>query len=142
MNNKASIEIIGLSTEYTAKDIKREIKANGLGRVDSIQFVLTKKSLQRAYVWFRSTKNSFVIAKREELEKKISENIHGLSHIRVCCAKTPRIFHPLIEKSGQGDNEDIYWCVRKSQMIEAQSPNKYTKQITELENIIVKLEDI
>jgi len=138
MNPPASIEIIGLSTTYTKKDIKRELKANGLGHVDEIHFVPTRiHNLQRAYVWFRPTKKAFVVAKREKLAQKISEDMHGLANIRVCCVETPRIFHPIVPEEDRV-NEDIYWCVTKGSSL----PLQQERRIVELERKIKSITDV
>ena len=136
MNSTASIEIIGLSTGYTKKDIKRELKANGLGRVDSIKSVPTKNGLQIAYVWFRPTKKAFVLAKREELEHLISGSVR-CRFIRVRCAETPRIFTDAEE---QNEEKDIYWCVRKGKTIFPL--HEKAERMTEIERKIMSHETI
>lgn len=139
MNITASIEIIGLSTGYTKKDIKRELKANGLGRVDSIKCMPTKNGLQIAYVWFRPTKKAFVLAKREELEHLISHSVR-CRFIRVRCAETPRIFHPFTDAEEQNEEKDIYWCVRKGQTI--LPPREKAERMTEIERKIMSHETV
>ena len=139
MNSTASIEIIGLSTGYTKKDIKRELKANGLGRVDFIKCMPTKNGLQIAYVWFRPTKKAFVLAKREELEHLISMSVR-CRFIRVRCAETPRIFHPFTDAEEQNEEKDIYWCVRKGKTIFP--PYEKAERMTEIERKIMSHETI
>jgi hypothetical protein len=129
-----SIKIVDLSKIYSKKDIKREMKAAGFGRVDSIKFEevsYNSSTTHSAYVWFRPTKKSFVLAKRDELTKKFSETTYRMTSIRVRCAETPRTQY----------NED--WCLTENNSMQADEVGHYhNKELSaDLVTTVKRLED-
>jgi len=129
-----SVKLVGISKIYSKKDIKREMKAAGFGRVDSIKFEevsYNSSTTHSAYVWFRPTKKSFVLAKRCELTKKFSETTYRMTSIRVRCVETPRTEY----------NED--WCLTENNSPRVEEAGEYNQMelTADLVNRVNCLED-
>jgi hypothetical protein len=125
-----ALKIIDLSKMYSKKDIKRELKANGFGSVDTMVFQedpINEHDTHTVYVWFRPTKKPFVVAKRCELTQKLGETIYKTTEIPVRCAQTPRI------------EDDEQWCLGENTCSHPDDM-KTRLRIRELEKTIDKLE--
>lgn len=130
-----AVKIVDLSKMYSKKDIKRELKAAGLGRVDFIVFEepsYNGANSHSAYVWFRPTRKSCVIAKRCELTRKLLETTFRMTSIQVRCAETPRTEY----------NED--WCLTENKALRPEddvgdSVNELPDRMTALENTVDQL---
>ena len=118
-----AVKIIDLSTMFSKKDIKRELKANGFGSVDVIVFEKGVGTYNHTVlVWFRPTTKRFVIETRSLLTERFENSKRGIVDIPVRCAE--------IELNGK-------WYLMENKSLR---PDDMMGRVTELEKIIENME--